>query len=267
MKLAITGGNGYIGTRLLEKLKNTQYEIDTYTLNNWDIKNSPTKIIKNIDCVIHLAGLVKVNESVEYPLDYYEVNTIGTANVIKKFPNAKFIFASTGAAFNPTSPYARSKLAAEDIIKSLCNNYTIFRFFNIGGGQPTNPVGLHAATLKALETKEFIIAGSDWNTKDGTCVRDYVHVDDVCDGIIKAINSSSANSPFEPIGSGKEYTILEYINTFLKVNGSLFNIKHGPRRPGDNEESKLPFLSTFIEPKKTLEDIVRLDENFLHKFR
>tara|TARA_B100000900_G_C20594884_1_gene723003 strand:- start:2479 stop:3279 length:801 start_codon:yes stop_codon:yes gene_type:complete len=266
MKLVITGGDGYIGRRLQEKLKNTEHKIFAPTYKKWDI-TTESRMDFSVDCVIHLAGLVKVNESIKNPLDYYNVNIIGTANVVKSYPKAKVILASTGAAFNPTSPYARSKLAAEDVVRSLSNNYTIFRFFNIGGGQPTNPVGLHAATLKALESKEFTIAGSDWNTKDGTCVRDYVHIDDVCNAIIKAINLPSANSPFEPIGSGKEYTILEYINTFLKVNGSLFNIKYGPRRPGDNEESKLPFLSTFMEPKKTLEDIVRLDENFLHKFR
>lgn len=282
MKIAITGSDGYIGSRLVEKLSDSGHELFLIDMNEmhrhpsrsavkinspetyWDIRETPMHgglpwHWMSYDCVVHLAALVKVGESVSRPWDYYNTNVNGTRNVIEAFPDAKFIFASTGAAFDPTSPYARSKVAAEDIVKEMCDEYTIFRFFNVGGGKPTNPEGLYAATMNACAlTKEFTIHGNDYNTKDGTCVRDYVHVDDLCDAIINAIHEPGANTDYEPLGSGKSYTVSEYVNTFLEVNGSKFKVKYGPRREGDNESSEVPFMSKFMKPEKTLEDIVRI---------
>lgn len=282
MKIAITGSDGYIGQRLVEKLKDTKHELLLIDINEdnkhsyggnevkhrasetyWNICNTPMHgglpwHWINFDCVVHLGALVKVGESVKRPWDYYDTNINGTKKVIEAFHGAKFIFASTGAAFDPTSPYARSKVAAEDIVKEMCDEYTIFRFFNVGGGQPTNPEGLYAATMNACESGTFTIHGNDYNTKDGTCVRDYVHVDDLCDAIIKAIHEPGANSDYEPLGSGKSYTVSEYVNAFLEVNGPKFKVEYGPRREGDNESSEVPFMSKFMNPQKTLEDIVKL---------
>lgn len=263
MKIAITGSDGYIGSTLVDKLKDTDYNLELIDINDWDIREIPknNKLSQqwlNFDVVVHLAALVKVGESVERPWDYYNTNINGTQNIINHFPNAKIIFASTGAAFDPTSPYAKSKVAAEDLIKNQCDDYTIFRFFNVGGYKPNNPEGLYAATINACAKGTFTIYGNDYNTKDGTCVRDYVHVDDLCNAIIKAVHEPGAKSDFEPIGSGKSYTVLEYVNAFLEENGPKFKIEFGPRREGDNESSEVPFMSKFMKPQKTLKDIVKL---------
>ena len=263
MKVAITGSSGYIGSTLVRKLRRTNHELHLFDIEDWDIRKNPTiklspHICKSFDVVVHLAALVKVGESVKNPWEYYDTNINGTQKVITQFQGAKFIFASTGAAFDPTSPYAKSKVAAEDLIKNYCKEYTIFRFFNVGGGKPSNPEGLYAATINACKSGVFTIYGNDYNTKDGTCVRDYVHVSDLCDAIIKAINDPAANSEYEPLGSGKSYTVLEYVKTFLKENGPRFQIEFGQRRDGDNESSEVPFMSRFMSPKKTLKDIVKL---------
>ena len=263
MKVAITGSSGYIGSTLVSKLKDTNHDLHLFDVDDWDIRKTPLKngspfFWESFDVVVHLAALVKVGESVERPWDYYDTNINGTQNIIKHFPNAKMIFASTGAAFDPTSPYARSKVAAEDLIKNQCKNYTIFRFFNVGGRKPSNPEGLYAATINACQKGTFTIFGRDYNTKDGTCVRDYVHVDDLCDAIIKAVDEPGAMTDFEPIGSGQSYTVLEYVNSFLDQNGPKFKVEFGPRRKGDNESSEVPFMSKFMNPKKILKDIVKL---------
>lgn len=263
MKIAVTGSGGYIGSTLAEKLKKTEHNIHLIDINDWDIRETPMKnglayYWTSFDAVVHLAALVKVGESVQNPWDYYDTNINGTQKVITHFPNAKIIFASTGAAFDPTSPYARSKVAAEDLIKNQCKDYTIFRFFNVGGRKPSNPEGLYAATINACKSGTFTIHGNDYNTKDGTCVRDYVHVDDLCDAIIKAIDEPAALTEYEPLGSGESYTVLEYVNAFLEENGPKFKVEFGPRRKGDNELSEVPFMSKFINPKKTLKNIVKL---------
>ena len=263
MKIAITGSNGYIGSTLVEKLMDTNYDIHLIDIDNWDIRTTPMQdglpyYWQSFDVVVHLAALVKVGESVEKPWDYYNTNINGTQKVITHFPGAKMIFASTGAAFDPTSPYAKSKVAAEDLIRSQCKDYTILRFFNVGGGEPNNSEGLYAATISACESGIFTIHGNDYNTKDGTCVRDYVHVDDLCDAIIQAINDPVAMTEYEPLGSGKSYTVLEYINAFLEENGPKFKVQFGQRREGDNELSEVPFMSKFMNPQKTLKDIVKL---------
>ena len=258
MIVAVTGANGYIGQEVIKQLsKKEGIKILTFDIDDWDIRLPLSICNPKVDVVIHLAGLVKVCESVARPTAYYYTNVVGTKNVIEAFPNAKMIFASTGAAYDPTSPYARSKLMAEDIVQELCPDYTIFRFFNVGGGKPTNPEGLYAATQRAVDRGSFTIFGNDYDTADGTCVRDYVHVEDLCAALVAAVGQPGSKS-IEPIGSGRSYTVKEYVDAWLLTNGKLFNVEFGPRRPGDNERSEVPHLSRFVSPTKTIYDIVRL---------
>ena len=174
-----------------------------------------------------------------------------------RFPNAKMVFASTGAAFSPDSPYGHSKVMAEQIVKDSCKEYTIFRFYNVGGGSPTNPEGLPLCIEKAKETKEFTLFGDDYETKDGTCVRDYIHVDDITDAIVRAVEQPAAMTDYEPLGSGQSYTVKEYLNAYKSKYGEhLFEIEVGERRSGDLPISEVPFVSKFMTPTKTLEEIV-----------
>lgn len=251
----ITGAEGYIGKVLASKMQDIRFR--KTDMGIWDIRNPKEYKGKNdIDIVVHLGALVRVGESVRDPLKYYDTNVSGTINILKKFPNAKIIFASTGAAFDADSPYGKSKVMCEEIIKDVCKEYTIFRFYNVGGGNPTNPEGLPLAIEKAKETGTFTIFGDDYNTKDGTCVRDYVHVEDIADALFRAVQEPGAMTDYEPLGSGNSYTVREYVDTYIKKYGKQFEVVVGDRRLGDLERSEVPFLSKFITPTKTLENIV-----------
>lgn len=260
MNIVVTGAKGYIGKVLVDQLKNKEgINVIKHDIDTWDIRKPyPEGFTRDVSVVIHLAGLIKVGESVKDPWSYYKTNILGTMNVMDAFPNAKMIFASTGAAFDPQNPYAKSKIICEDMIKAEYNKYTIFRFFNVGGGHPTNPEGLYQATRNAMETGTFTIFGDDYDTPDGTCVRDYVHVDDIAQAMVGAIGVEPAMSDYEPLGSGKSYTVKQYVDKFLEVNGPLFKVEYGPRRPGDAAATEVPFMSKYMVPMKSLEDIVRL---------
>ena len=139
---------------------------------------------------------MNVGESEKEPIKYYTTNLNGTVNVVSKIKTKNFIFASTGAARDCESAYGISKRAAEDVVKEFCTkhspkDYTIFRFYNVIGSDgfaPTNPDGLMYKLMKARETKEFTIFGNDYNVSpDGTCVRDYAHVNEICDALKQAI--------------------------------------------------------------------------------
>ena len=249
--IVITGSAGYIGNALTKKMTALGYDIDT-----WDIRKPMNKPQEKIKCVVHLAALVRVGESVKQPLDYYDTNVTGTLNVIRAFPNAKMVFASTGAAFSPDSPYGHSKVMAEQIVKDSCKEYTIFRFYNVGGGSPTNPEGLPLCIEEAKKSKKFTLFGDDYDTKDGTCVRDYIHVDDITDAIVRAVEQPAAMTDYEPLGSGQSYTVKEYLDAHRSKYGKLFDVEIGERREGDLPRSEVPFVSEFMTPTKTLEEIV-----------
>jgi UDP-glucose 4-epimerase len=227
-----------------------------YDVDTWDIRQPMETPMENVKCVVHLAALVRVGESVKQPLDYYDTNVNGTMNVIRAFPNAKMVFASTGAAFSPDSPYGHSKVLAEQIVKDCCEEYTIFRFYNVGGGSPTNPEGLPSNIQKAKKTGTFTIYGGDYETKDGTCVRDYIHVDDITDALVRAVKEPAAMTDYEPLGSGQSYTVKEYIKAHQSKYGKSFDVEIGERRDGDLPISEVPFVSKFMTPTKTLEEIV-----------
>lgn len=260
MNILVTGAKGYIGKEVVKQLKTKHgLHIIEHDIDTWDIRYPyPAGLEKHIDVVIHLAALVKCGESVRDPVSYYKTNIMGTINVMNAFPEAKMIFASTGAAFDPQNPYAKSKIVCEDMIKAEYDDYTIFRFFNVGGGKPTNPEGLYQATQNAIKSGTFTIFGDDYDTVDGTCVRDYVHVSDLASAILAAVNNPGAKSNYEPIGSGKSYTVKQYVETFLEINGPLFKVEYGPRREGDAASTEVPFMSKFMNPTHTLEDIVKL---------
>jgi UDP-glucose 4-epimerase len=222
-------------------------------------------IDEEFDCVIHLAALVRVGESEQKPISYYITNLNGTMNVVNKIKTKNFIFASTGAAQDCESAYGISKRAAEDVVKEFCTHhrptpYTIFRFYNIIGSTvvaPTNPDGLMYKLINAKETGEFTIYGTDYeSTSDGTCVRDYVHVNEICDALRTAIEKPS--NQIECLGHGVGYTVKEIVNLFQKVNDVDFNIVYGPRRKGDLAVSVLEDVSPYMKNLYTIEDLLKV---------
>lgn len=273
MKILITGNSGYIGSHLIKRLlTNTDYKLyglDTvypniipYKFYQHDIKNW-FNLEEEFDCVIHLAAKVSVNESVRDPILYYTTNTIGTLNVLETIKTKQFICASTGAADTLSSPYGISKKAMEEVVEQYCllNSipFTIFRFYNVIGSDgisPTNPDGLFFNLIKAIETKKFNLYGTDYNTKDGTCIRDYVHVNEICDSIIKAINNNT--NSIENLGHGIGYSVKEIIEEFKQTNSVDFQIEYCPRREGDAELSVLESPSTLMTKLYSLNELLRI---------
>ena len=273
-KILITGSSGYIGSHLCEML-GEHYEVHgldmidpCVPLNEFyrcDIRK-PFLVPGDIefDAVIHLAALVNVGESEKKPISYYITNLNGTMNVVNKIKTKNFIFASTGAAQDCSSAYGISKRAAEDVVREYCTkhkqqDYTIFRFYNVIGNdgyEPTNPDGLMYNLIKARTTKEFTIFGDDYNTSDGTCVRDYVHVNEICDALKQAIEKPS--NSIECLGHGIGKTVIDIVNMFKEVNNIDFEVKVGPRRKGDIKSSVLENVSPYMRNLYTIDQLLKV---------
>jgi UDP-glucose 4-epimerase len=276
-KILITGVSGYIGSHL-SKLLSNEYEVHGLDIDEpqaplhefyrCDI-NRQFAIPGDVeyDAVIHLAALVRVGESEQIPIKYYITNLNGTMNVINRIKTKNFIFASTGAAQDCNSAYGISKRAAEDVVKEYCTQhkptpYTIFRFYNVIGSDgfaPTNPDGLMYNLMNAIDTGEFTIYGNDYDTRDGTCVRDYVHVNEICDALKQAIEKPS--NQVECLGHGVGHTVGEIVDLFRRVN-NIKNIdlltKIGPRRKGDLAVSVLDNVSPYMKELYSLEDLLKV---------
>ena len=279
-KVLVTGCSGYIGSHLCKLLEN-DYEV--YGLDIREPKhpvkeffqvdiNKPFKTDREFDAVVHLAALVNVSESEVIPIMYYITNLNGTMNVLNKIKTENFIFASTGAAARCESAYGISKRAAEDVVTEYCTRHTstphtIFRFYNVLGSSsypPTNPDGLMYKMMESSYTREFTIFGDDYDTPDGTCVRDYVHVDEICEAIKLAIENPA--NKVECLGHGVGYTVKEIFDKFLEVNEeALYKdtdeailCKVGPRRKGDIPHSVLEDVSPYMKNLYAIEDLLKL---------
>ena len=275
MKILITGNSGYIGshlTKLLSKKKNLklygldksypQVAIDTFLYQNITF-NQQWNIDEEFDCVIHLAAEVAVGRSVSNPILYYQTNTIGTLNILKNIRTKRFVHASTGSAGPMNNPYGISKRGAEQIVEQYCREsnipYTIFRFYNVTGTDginPTNPDGLMWNLMNAQKTGTFNLFGDDYDTEDGSAVRDYTHVNEICYSVIEAIDRSTYQ--IENLGHGVGTTVKQMIDLYKKVNNCDFEVRICPRREGDLECSVLDNPSPFMQKLYTMEDLLKV---------
>ncbi len=222
---------------------------------------------KKFDAVIHFAASIVVPESVSNPIKYYMNNTVNTTNLIKLCIENnvnKFIFSSTAAVYgepeeipvkestqtNPINPYGMSKLMSETVLTDCCKaykdfKYIILRYFNVAGadlkiriGQrfpnATHLIKVAAETAVGKRDKMYIF-GNDYPTKDGTCIRDYIHVDDLADAHIKSLDYlfDKNSSDIFNCGYGEGYSVLEVINTMKEVSGVDFKVEITGRRSGD----------------------------------
>lgn len=273
-KILITGNAGYIGSHLTKILsKNLNYCISGLDKNDPKIliKNHYLEDISNVtsftdtyDCVIHLAAEVSVGESVKDPILYYTTNILGTLNILQHIKTKNFICASTGAAEGMESPYGISKKAMEDIVQQFCKKYdipyTIFRFYNVIGSdgiEPTNPDGLFYNLMNAIKTKKFNLYGNNYNTTDGTCIRDYVHVNEICNSIKLAIENSS--NSIENLGHGFGHSVTEIVEIFKKVNNCEFSVNVCERRSGDLEKSVLSNPSAYMKKLYSIEELLKVN--------
>jgi UDP-glucose 4-epimerase len=151
----------------------------------------------------------------------------------------------------------------EDVVFQYCreNNIsvTVFRFYNVVGTdgiKPTNPDGLFYALIRAIDTGSFTIFGDDYNTKDGTCVRDYCHVNEICNALEAAISIST--NQIENLGHGVGTTVSEMTQLFKDVNNVDFKVNLGPRRDGDLEYSVLSNPSKFMKKLYSINDLLKV---------
>jgi UDP-glucose 4-epimerase len=215
---------------------------------------------QHIDLVIHFAAKTVVPESVLKPDLYYQHNVIGTDNILKmmkKYGCKNLIFASSAAVYgepkkvpvkendfkNPCNPYGKTKLQAEQLILKAKVNYFILRFFNVAGASKTLQSGMLKTKPTLLipvinklisEKQKPIIYGNQYNTKDGTCMRDYVHVEDLATVCAKAVPLLLKNkSGIYNLGSGKGYSVLEVVKCACQINKVKFDYILKPNRLGD----------------------------------
>jgi UDP-glucose 4-epimerase len=220
------------------------------------------------EAVIHFAGLKAVGESVTEPLKYYNVNVCGTVSLLEAMDRAdclNIVFSSSATVYGspeylpydekhptcPTNPYGRTKLIIEEIIHDWVSvdkkrRGISLRYFNPIGAHPSGQIGedphgvpnnlMPFISQVASGKREYVqIFGSDYETRDGTGERDYIHVMDLADAHIKALHSQPSLKPFEVlnIGNGKGITVLELINNFRRASGASIKYQLSPRRDGD----------------------------------
>jgi UDP-glucose 4-epimerase len=221
-----------------------------------------------IDAVMHFAGSIIVPESVANPALYYQNNTTNSLRLIQtclKYKTNKFIFSSTAAVYGvpesgvaseetdavPTTPYGRSKLMTEwmleDISRAHDFNYVALRYFNVAGASKTGKIGQStpnathllkmAAEVAVGKRKLMSIFGDDYNTPDGTCVRDYIHVDDLAMAHLNALAYLEKNKKSEVLncGYGHGFSVKEVLHQVETITGTKLTVTHAPRRSGDAE--------------------------------
>ncbi len=221
----------------------------------------------SFDAVIHFAAKIVVPESVENPLKYYMNNTVNTTNLIKlcnDFGIKHFIFSSTAAVYgepdvaqvsedtptNPINPYGSSKLMSETVLQDASKanknfSHVILRYFNVAGADVQNRIGqsfpnaTHLIKVSAQtaigDRDKMMIFGEDYDTPDGTCIRDYIHVDDLASAHLRALeylDEGNASNIFN-VGYGRGFSVKEVISTMKDVSGVDFRVDMAPKREGD----------------------------------
>ena len=222
----------------------------------------------NIDSVIHFAALKAVGESVEMPLEYYTnnlVNTLTLLNLMRKYDVKNFVFSSSATVYgdphtcpitedfplSTTNPYGATKLMIEDMLRDIAVsdnsfNIAILRYFNPVGAHESGLIGEepngipnnlmpYITKVAVGKLKELSVFGGDYDTHDGTGVRDYIHVVDLAKGHIKSLDKLNTNCGLVTynLGTGNGYSVLDMVKAFSKASGQDISYKIVDRRPGD----------------------------------
>ena len=221
---------------------------------------------KKFDAVMHFAASIVVPESVENPLKYYTNNSRNTLNILSvcnKFGVKYFVFSSTAAVYGecgsinvsessllaPVNPYGASKMMSERMLTDLASsgllNYVIFRYFNVAGADMQARIGQSTANATHLikvcceaalgKRNGITIYGNDYDTRDGTGIRDYIHVEDLAAAHLDGLRYLEAGGKPQIFncGYGRGYSVLEVIDAVKSISGSCFPVNIGGRRKGD----------------------------------
>ena len=222
-----------------------------------------------INAVIHFAGLKAVGESVQKPLEYYENNMYGTLSLCKamrKHNVMNLVFSSSATVYgdpvslplhekmatgHPTNPYGMSKLMVEHMLTDLYKsdeqwNIVLLRYFNPVGAHKSGLIGEdpngipnnlmpYISQVATGKLEQLSVFGDDYDTEDGTGVRDYIHVEDLANGHLKALDRLALNMGLDVynLGTGQGYSVLEMIKAFEEASGQTVNYRIAPRRSGD----------------------------------
>ena len=275
-----------------------------------DIRDSEgmNKIFKEnkIDAVIHFAGLKAVGESCQKPIEYYDNNIGGTLKLCDVMRNngcKNIVFSSSATVYGmknvsplketmktggTTNPYGTTKYMIEIILEDIYKsdnewNVTLLRYFNPIGAHESGRIGENPSgipnnlmpyiTQVALGKRPFLsVYGNDYDTPDGTCIRDYIHVVDLADGHVKAVNNildGKKGVQIFNLGTGKGYSVLDIVKAFSKAYGKELPYKIAPRRPGDlavcfSDPSKAKEVLGW-EAKRGIDDMCRDSWNWQSK--
>jgi UDP-glucose 4-epimerase len=292
--ILVTGGAGYIGSHTCVLLLEAGYEVvvvdnlcnskaeslqrveemtgRNIRFHRADLRDAQAlKTLfdqEQIDAVIHFAGLKAVGESTQIPLDYYQNNVGGTANLLEEMNRhgvKDIVFSSSCTVYGAPetlplredfplqamSPYGQTKLTIEYMLKDLAAsdpdwNISILRYFNPVGAHPGGEIGedplgipnnlLPYVTQVAVGTLEQLsVWGDDYDTPDGTCIRDYIHVMDLASAHLSALKKLQENPGIiiHNIGTGRGYSVLEVVHGFERATGQKIPYRIAARRPGD----------------------------------
>ena len=293
--------NSRSNAKILEGVeKITGVKVKNYTVDLCIFDDTHAIFQENSDItgIIHFAAYKYVGESVENPLLYFENNLNSLINILKcalEFNVPHFIFSSSCTVYGnphripvtentplqpPQSPYGSTKQMGEEIVQQTVQNNglmaVLLRYFNPVGAHPSAhigelPIGTPSNLVPAItqtavgKLPQMIVYGNDYPTKDGSCIRDYIHVSDIAHAhtlalkyLIKKRNKTSCD--IFNLGSGNGYSVLEVIQAFEKISGKKLNYSIGPRRPGDvvaiyaNNVSAMNSLGW--KPGKTLDEML-----------
>ena len=333
-KILITGGAGYVGSHITLNILKRGLKVivlDSFVNSSKDVFNNFCKVIdkkilkrnfkiitgdirnKNllndifednakkecaISSVIHCAGLKSVQTSIINPKEYWDVNVLGTMNLVdimESYSCKKIIFSSSATVYDPSeggildensrispiNPYGSTKFVVEkfleDIHKSSKNEWKCInlRYFNPIGANPEGIIGESPLKEKnnifplimdvaSKKLEKFTIFGNDWDSSDGTCVRDYIHIDDLAESHIKALEYLNNNTPVFMnlnVGTGEGTSVLELIKKFEETNQISIPFIYGERRKGDFgtvvADNRLAKKVLAWIPKKDLKDMCK----------
>jgi len=298
----VTGGSGFIGSAVVDELLYYGYTVTVLdrVINDWT-KKLDVEILnfdlnkfglhsyyKKFDAIIHMAASHVVPESVADPLKYYQNNMCSMLRLLEyaKENDVKIVFSSSAAVYDasaskidenrtttPLNPYGQTKLWSEQMLEAVYHAHGIssvsLRYFNVAGSgknhgynskTPTHAVPILLKSI--INNTPFKVFGNDYSTKDGTCVRDYLHVQDVAHAHVLALQYLESHRCAEPfnLGSGNGTSMLELINTTERVLDKSINFQYDIRRIGDppslvaNAEKAEKILGW--KPERNLEQII-----------